>query len=114
MATTPSNIQDIEDSPSTSPSRCANCTSSCKTTKKSHSNPSSTCQNRSNQQEPQNPAANVGQGTSGEHHPMAIHFPGRDGVNDVFDVVIIGAGVIGCSIARELSRYDLRVLVFEK
>jgi glycerol-3-phosphate dehydrogenase len=30
------------------------------------------------------------------------------------DVVIIGAGVIGCFIARELSRYDLTVVVVEK
>lgn len=32
----------------------------------------------------------------------------------VGDVYIIGAGVIGCSIARELSRYQLDVTVFEK
>lgn len=31
-----------------------------------------------------------------------------------YDIVIIGAGIIGCSIARELSRYDLKVLVLEK
>ncbi|PKM74398.1 MAG: FAD/NAD(P)-binding oxidoreductase [Firmicutes bacterium HGW-Firmicutes-16] len=30
------------------------------------------------------------------------------------DVVIIGAGVIGCAIARELSRYRLDVIVLEK
>ena len=30
------------------------------------------------------------------------------------DVTIIGAGVVGCAIARELSRYDLDVAVFEK
>ena len=30
------------------------------------------------------------------------------------DVVVIGAGVTGCAIARELSRYDLDVLVIEK
>lgn len=32
----------------------------------------------------------------------------------MFDVTIIGAGVIGCSIARELSRYKLKVCVIEK
>ncbi|MCD8368844.1 MAG: NAD(P)/FAD-dependent oxidoreductase [Clostridiales bacterium] len=32
----------------------------------------------------------------------------------LYDVAIIGAGVTGCSIARELSRYDLRVCVLEK
>lgn len=31
-----------------------------------------------------------------------------------FDVVIIGAGVTGCAIARELSRYDLHIGVLEK
>lgn len=30
------------------------------------------------------------------------------------DVVVIGAGVVGCAIARELSRYDLSVKVLEK
>ncbi len=30
------------------------------------------------------------------------------------DVIIIGAGVIGCAIARELSRYQLKILVLEK
>ena len=32
----------------------------------------------------------------------------------VFDVAIIGAGVIGCSTARELSRYALSIAVFDK
>lgn len=32
----------------------------------------------------------------------------------MFDVVIIGAGVIGCSIARELSKYELKTCVLEK
>lgn len=39
---------------------------------------------------------------------MDSHFDGT------YDVIIIGAGVIGCCIARELSRYDIRVLVLEK
>ncbi len=30
------------------------------------------------------------------------------------DVLIIGGGVIGCAIARELSRYDLKTLLIEK
>lgn len=33
---------------------------------------------------------------------------------DKADVVIIGAGVTGCGIARELSKYDLDILVVEK
>lgn len=32
----------------------------------------------------------------------------------MYDVIIIGAGIIGCSVARELSRYSLRILVLEK
>ncbi|MEM2636993.1 MAG: FAD-dependent oxidoreductase [Candidatus Korarchaeota archaeon] len=35
-----------------------------------------------------------------------------DGIES--DVVIIGAGIVGCTIARELSQYDLRVIVVEK
>lgn len=31
-----------------------------------------------------------------------------------FDVVVVGGGVIGCSIARELTRWNLRVAVLEK
>ena len=31
----------------------------------------------------------------------------------MYDVVIIGAGVVGASIARELSRYDLSIAVLE-
>jgi len=30
------------------------------------------------------------------------------------DVIVIGAGVIGCAVARELSRFDLRVTVLER
>lgn len=30
-----------------------------------------------------------------------------------FDVVLVGAGVIGCSVARELSRFDLDILILE-
>ena len=29
-------------------------------------------------------------------------------------IVIIGAGVVGCSIARELSRYDAKITVLER
>lgn len=35
-------------------------------------------------------------------------------LNADFDVLIVGAGVVGCAIARELSHFDLRVGVFEK
>lgn len=31
-----------------------------------------------------------------------------------YDVVIVGAGVTGCAIARELSKYDLSIMVVEK
>ena len=36
------------------------------------------------------------------------------GANTLQDVTIIGGGVIGCAIARELSRYRLRLLLVEK
>ena len=32
----------------------------------------------------------------------------------MYDVVIIGAGVVGASIARELSKYKLKTLVLDK
>ncbi|HHW03645.1 MAG TPA: NAD(P)/FAD-dependent oxidoreductase [Thermoanaerobacterales bacterium] len=32
----------------------------------------------------------------------------------MYDVVVIGGGVTGCMIARELSRYDIRVILLEK
>jgi len=32
----------------------------------------------------------------------------------MYDVIVIGAGVVGCATARELSRYKLNVLVLEK
>ncbi|MBU7033306.1 MAG: FAD/NAD(P)-binding oxidoreductase [Theionarchaea archaeon] len=40
--------------------------------------------------------------------------PEREGLPLHVDVVIIGAGITGCFIARELSRYDLAVVVVEK
>lgn len=35
-------------------------------------------------------------------------------MNGIYDVIIIGGGVIGCSIARELARYELDIAVLEK
>ncbi len=35
-------------------------------------------------------------------------------MNESYDIIIIGAGVTGCAIARELSRFDCKVLVLEK
>ena len=32
----------------------------------------------------------------------------------LYDVIIIGAGVVGASIARELSKYNLNICVLEK
>ena len=31
-----------------------------------------------------------------------------------YDIIIIGAGVVGSAVARELSRYDIRIAVVEK
>ena len=32
----------------------------------------------------------------------------------MIDVIVVGAGVVGCSVARELARFNIRVAVFEK
>ena len=32
----------------------------------------------------------------------------------MYDVIIIGAGVVGAAIARELSRYNLKIGILEK
>jgi len=32
----------------------------------------------------------------------------------MYDIAIVGAGVIGCSIARELSRYNLNTVLIER
>src|SRR5512139_2463667 len=31
-----------------------------------------------------------------------------------YDVIVVGGGVVGCAVLRELSRYDLRLLLLEK
>ncbi len=35
-------------------------------------------------------------------------------IDTTYDVIVIGGGVIGCAIARELSKYDLRIALLEK
>jgi glycerol-3-phosphate dehydrogenase len=34
--------------------------------------------------------------------------------NGVYDVIVIGGGVVGCAVLRELARYDLKLLLLEK
>jgi glycerol-3-phosphate dehydrogenase len=34
--------------------------------------------------------------------------------NNHFDIVIIGGGVVGCAVARELSKYKVNIAVLEK
>ena len=53
---------------------------------------------------------------TGEHCPPMRVPQGTDSTLDGHapDVLIIGGGVIGCAIARELSRYELRTLLVEK
>ncbi len=36
------------------------------------------------------------------------------GYNNMYDAVIIGAGVSGAALTRELSRYQLKIAVLEK
>jgi glycerol-3-phosphate dehydrogenase len=35
-------------------------------------------------------------------------------ISKQFDLAIIGAGVVGCAIAREFAKYDLRVALIDK
>ena len=35
-------------------------------------------------------------------------------INKSYDVIVIGGGVVGCAIARELSKYELRIALLEK
>ena len=37
----------------------------------------------------------------------------REGASVVFDVAIVGAGVVGAAIARELARYEISVLLID-
>ena len=34
--------------------------------------------------------------------------------NAQYDVAIVGGGVIGCAVARELSRYELKICLLER
>ena len=34
--------------------------------------------------------------------------------SQVFDVIVIGGGVIGAAIARELSKYNLQIAILER
>ena len=49
--------------------------------------------------------------TSSEKQPVVTDL---SLANSVFDVVIIGGGIIGCAIARELTRWSLKVALLEK
>ena len=35
-------------------------------------------------------------------------------INSNYDVIIIGGGVVGCAVSRELTKYDLKVALLEK
>ena len=35
-------------------------------------------------------------------------------IDNTYDIVIVGAGAVGCAVARELSRYNLKIAVLEK
>lgn len=53
--------------------------------------------------------------TSIEEEKMRIPDLRDESLNgEEYDVVIIGAGIVGCSIARELSRWDLKILLVDK
>lgn len=58
----------------------------------------------------------------GVWHPLSLKYylsklAPKDGSGmeeTMYDVIVIGAGVTGCAIARELSRYDLKLAVLER
>lgn len=56
--------------------------------------------------------AGVGNGACVLHVSPEAHVGG--GIMGLFDVIVIGAGVTGCAVARELSRYRLKIGVLEK
>ncbi|KAJ3213168.1 hypothetical protein HDU67_003221 [Dinochytrium kinnereticum] len=76
---------DIEDTP---PRRCSTCSTRC--TSRGKVSPNCTS-------------------SSSSFHLPVTTLPGN-----VYDVVIVGAGVVGCAIARELSKYRVKVVVVEK
>jgi len=45
---------------------------------------------------------------------VIILYTNKERMMKMFDVIVIGAGIIGCAVARELSKYNGRVLVIEK
>ena len=46
---------------------------------------------------------------------MGLRFPyGRIFLNEDYDIIIIGGGVVGCMTARFLSRYQMKILLIEK
>ena len=49
-----------------------------------------------------------------ENNSNEIKYPKRRKIMGRFDVLIIGGGVVGSAIARELTRYQLRIGVLEK
>ena len=58
-------------------------------------------------------AAGPWAGTVGRKEPSPCPISVRNMQNQ-YDVIIIGAGAVGCAIARELSFYDLKICVLEK
>lgn len=35
-------------------------------------------------------------------------------MENTYDIIVVGAGAVGCAVARELSKYDLKIAVLEK
>ena len=50
---------------------------------------------------------------AGIEEPLVLSAPDQLGT-EPYDVTIVGAGVVGCAIAYNLSQYQLRVLLVEK
>ncbi len=54
----------------------------------------------------------IGSGTEGDNDYMSAT-PDVSDVNDVYDVVVVGGGIVGCAIARALAGTKLSVTVLE-
>jgi L-2-hydroxyglutarate oxidase LhgO len=48
-----------------------------------------------------------------DHRPLTIDRPSSTVHRQVYDIAIIGAGAVGSAIARELSRYNLKIALIE-
>src|SRR6476659_9307803 len=51
----------------------------------------------------------IGSGTEGDND----HMSGTPGISEVFDVAVVGGGIVGCAIARALAGTNVSVILLE-